>query len=187
MGTGTPTSGTQTLTLLPGNPDGGNSPVGFTLATLGTGSAPDTLYVEDTSSILKYSLISGTWVAKGSITIASIGSLSLEGLAVSVSNGTATLIASAGGGGATGGGTIWKATDSSGAGNTVSGSATSIVTASANEAFRGVAFVPSVPNGGDAPEAPFAVLLPVVGLGALGVAGLTVARRRRRNDATANA
>jgi hypothetical protein len=187
VGTGTPKSGTQSLTLLPGNPDGGNSPVGFALATLGTGSAPDTLYVEDTSSILKYSLISGSWVAKGSITLPAIGSLSLEGLAVSVNNGTATLFASAGGGGATGGGTIWKATDDTGAGNTVSGSATSIITASTDEAFRGVAFVPAVPNDGATPEAPFAVLLPVVGLGALGIGGLIVARRRRRNDATASA
>jgi hypothetical protein len=183
VGTGLPTSGTQTLTLLPGNPDGGNSPVGFALATLGAGPAPDTLYVADTASILKYSLVSGSWVAKGSISLPSIGSNTLEGLAVSVSNGAASLVASAGGGGAAGGGTIWTATDASGAGGTASGAATPVITAAANEAFRGVAFAPSGPPAG-APEAPFAILLPVIGLGAVGASALTVAVRRRRHAAS---
>jgi len=178
VGTGLPASGSQTLTLLPGSPDAGNAPVGFALVTLGAGPAPDTLYVGDTSSILKYGLSSGSWVAKGSISLPGIGSDTLEGLAVSVSGGTATLFATAGGGSSGGGGVLWKATDATGAGGTASGSATSVATASANESFRGVAFVPSGPPAG-APESPMAVLLPAAGVGALAVGWLTVARRRR--------
>jgi hypothetical protein len=182
VGSGLPTSGTQTLTVLPGNTDGSGSPNGFALATLGAGPGPDTLYVADASStpsIEKYSLVSGSWVAKGSISLPGNTGLTVEGLAVSVSGGTATLYVSGGGGGASGGGTVWKATDSTGAGNTVSGAATAIITASTNEAFRGVAFAPSAPPTA-APEAPAALLLPVVGLGALAVSGGVVTVRRRR-------
>jgi hypothetical protein len=185
VGTGLPTSGTQTLTLLAGSA----SAYGYAFVTLGSGSTPDTLYVADSTttagnaSILKFGLSSGTWVAEGSISVA-VGTLNLEGLAVSVSNGVATLFATSGAGTSTGGGSLYTATDSTGAGGTASGSAPSIATASANETFRGVAFVPGFTGAGTGtPEVPIAVVLPIAGALLLG-GTFYVSRRRSGNRAT---
>lgn len=168
VGSGLPTSGTQTLTLLPGNPDGGNGPYAFVLTTLGTGTTPDTLYIAEnnTGAILKFGLVSGSWVAEGSIT----GLSGLTGLTAYVSGGTATLFA-------TTPGTLYKAVDSSGAGGTLSGSATAIASAGTNEAFRGVAPVPT-PLPAQTPEVPFALALPVVSALLLGGSFYALHRRR---------
>jgi hypothetical protein len=182
LGTGLPTSGSPSLTLLAGSA----SAYSYAFVTLGSGSTPDTLYVADSTitsgnaSILKFGLSGGTWVAEGSISVP-VGTLNLEGLAVSVSSGTATLFATSGAGTSSGGGSLYKATDSSGAGANASGSATSIATAGANESFRGVAFVPSSTGVGTGlPEVPVVVVLPVAGALLLGGA-FYVTRRRQGN------
>jgi hypothetical protein len=183
VGSGLPSSGSPTFSLLPGSPDASGTPYAFALVTLGTGSTPNTLYVADGSSsapsILKFGLSSGTWVAEGSISVTVPSGDTLTGLAVSVSGSTATLFATAGGGGASGGGALFKTTDSTGAGGTASGSVTTpIATAASDEAFRGVALVPTASVGNGLPEAPFAVMLPL-GAVLIGATVFGLTRRRR--------
>ncbi len=167
IGTGLPTSGTQTATNLPGLPTNTGSPYQFAFADLSSAVAGmDTLYVADdtnnTTSILKYSLIGGTWTAEGSITAAGV-----RGLTLSVVGGNVDLYATSGGsGGPSGGGSLYSFVDTTGYGAAMSGSATSIASASTNEAFRGVAFAP-------VPEPSTALTL------AGGIAVLQLLRRRR--------
>ena len=135
VGVGTPITGGQTGTELPGLPDiAGND--GYFFADLGDGNGLATLYVANDSlgEILKYSLVSGSWTASGTITAAGV-----HGVTGVVSGGTVTLYAT----GTTGtDGTLYSFTDSTGYDGTVSGTATTLATAAANEAFRGVALAP---------------------------------------------
>lgn len=77
---------------------------------------------------------------------------------------------------ATNGVALLGATDSSGLGGTASGTAATLATAPANEAFRGVAFAPVTTPTPVVPEAPWAALLPVAAMAAL---GMTAFMRRR--------
>jgi hypothetical protein len=102
------------------------------------------LYVADDSSasnhggIQKWELINGSWTAEG---VAAPGS-SVRGI-TGLSDGTnVTLFAATGGGGATGGGSLYSFVDTTGALGVISGPADLIATAASNEAFRGVAFAP---------------------------------------------
>ena len=76
VGTGTPTTGPQSMTNLPGLPATGTSvnTDSFFFAKLNPmSSGVDTLYLTDQTAnagagqIDKYSLVAGTWVATGSI------------------------------------------------------------------------------------------------------------------------
>jgi len=94
------------------------------------------LYVANDSlgELLKYTLVSGSWTASGTITAAGV-----HGVTGVVSGTTVTLYAS----GTTGtDGTLYSFTDSTGYDGTVSGAASMMATAAANEAFRGVALAP---------------------------------------------
>ncbi|HVM67185.1 MAG TPA: hypothetical protein VMU14_20115, partial [Acidimicrobiales bacterium] len=139
VGSGLPTTSPQTITNLPGFPTSG-SPYQFVLVQLqaGGGTAPDTLYVaEDTTSggqLQKYSLVSGSWVATGTVAASAV-----RGLTASVSGTTVNLYGTTGGSTAAGGGSLYTFTDTTGYDGTISGSATTIATAAANEAFRGIA------------------------------------------------
>lgn len=140
VGTGTPTSGGQPITGLPGLPVTGGSPYAFYMADLDSGEAGvDTLYVADDSpgTIQKYNLVSGTWIARGSIT-----AVGARGLTGAVSGSTVNLYATSGGTGAAGGGALYSFADSTGYNGTVSGTTTAIATAAVNTAFRGIAFAP---------------------------------------------
>jgi hypothetical protein len=139
VGTGLPTSGTPTFTTLV---DGSIEPYGYALLSLGGGSAPDTLYTADqsTNSILKYSLVGGAWTAEGSIGLPA-GVTGIEGLTANDVNGQAQIYATANGSSSTSG-YLLSFTDTTGAGNQVSGIASQIATAPAGEAFRGIAFAP---------------------------------------------
>ena len=103
----------------------------------------DVCYIADDSAggILKYSVSGTTLTYQGKIT-----ATSARGLTGVAAGSTVTLFASTGGSGATGGGTIWKVTDTA-ANNAAPSTSTptSIVTASTNKAFRGIAFAPSGP------------------------------------------
>lgn len=144
VGNGTPTTTGQTIVNLPGYPTSG-SPYGFFFADL-TAAVPglDTLYVaEDTTAggqIQKYCLESGSWIARGTI-----GAAAVRGLTAVAGVSSVTLYATTGGGGASGGGTLYAITDASGYGNNASGSAATLAGASANTAFRGVALAPLAP------------------------------------------
>ena len=139
VGTGLPASGTPTFTTLI---DGSIEPYGYALLSLGGGSAPDTLYTADqsTNSILKYSLVGGAWTAEGSIGLPA-GVTGIEGLTANDVNGQAQIYATANGSSSTAG-YLLSFTDTTGAGNQVSGIASQIATAPAGEAFRGIAFAP---------------------------------------------
>jgi hypothetical protein len=140
VGTGTPTTGGQTITNLPGIPTS-IAPNGFFFADVPAGSL---LYVADDTTgggqIQKYSLVSGTWTANGSIAAATV-----RGITGTVSGSTVTLYATTSGAAGTSG-TLSAFTDTSGYNGAVSGSADSIATAASNEAFRGVALAPVNPN-----------------------------------------
>lgn len=183
VGTGLPTSGTQTDTPLitganlPANFD----PDQFAFATLGSGDTPDTLYVADgangastgPNAVEKYSLESGVWTATGSVTVPLA-----VGLAVSVSGGVAHLfVTGATSASAANNTVLYGITDSSGQGGTLSGTATQLATAPAGTDFKGLAFAP-VSTGENLPESPAVVVLPVVA--ALGLVGFVAFRRRRQ-------
>ncbi len=135
LGTGTPTSGAQTATLLPGTSSANASPYAFVLTDLSSAVAGnDTLYVADsTAGIEKFSLVNGTWTSNGTIAFSGV-----TGLTASVSNGTVTLFA-------TSPTSIDTLTDAGGynAALPAASALKTIATASANEAFRGVAFAPT--------------------------------------------
>ncbi len=136
VGTGLPTSGTQTPTLIAGSA----SPYGFFFADMST-SEPglDTLYLADDSAgqIKKFSKVSGVWSQTGSVTFTSA-----RGLTGVVSSSTVTLYATTGGSGATGGGSLVRVVDNKRYDGTQSGTVTPLATAGTDQVFRGVAFAP---------------------------------------------
>jgi hypothetical protein len=142
VGSGLPTSGTQTIANLP-FASAPKEPYAYSFLTLGLGSAPDTLYVaeNETGAVVKYGLSSGKWVAEGSVPVANV-----TGLTANDSNGTVSIFATSAGSSGTEG-KLYEITDSSGVGGTLSGSASLIATAPSDEAFRGVAFAPGTTIG----------------------------------------
>ncbi|MGO8862746.1 MAG: hypothetical protein ACLQRH_18580 [Acidimicrobiales bacterium] len=183
VGSGLPTSGTQTTTALVSSTNGPANlgPDQFALVTLGSGTTPDTLYVADGSNgatagepnaVEKYSLVSGAWVETGSIMVPLA-----VGLVASVVDGVASIyVTGATSSSAANNTVLYGITDSSGFDGTLSGSATTLATAPSGDDFKGLAFAPVTP-GAATPEASIAVALPVLGLVLLG--GAYVVYRRR--------
>ena len=139
VGTGTPTTTGQTTTNLPGYTTSTTSPYGFFFADLDAGVAGvDTVYVADdnaagggTGGIQKYSLVGGSWTSNGLIA----NTTGLRGL-TGVVSGTSVMLYITNPSG------LFTLTDTSGYNATISGSLSSITTAGANKAFRGVALAP---------------------------------------------
>jgi hypothetical protein len=174
IGSGLPTSGAS-QTVLPGL-DAGGSPYQFVLFhENGAGTAPDTAYVADTNvGIVKYVLSGGTWNLEGTVDFPGV-----SGLTGTFSGGVATLYATAPG-------SLVSLTDSTGDGAMAAGaSLTTLATADANEAFRGVAFAPTgtATPPASLPEVPDAALVPLAAAGILGAGWF--ARRRRQQPQTA--
>lgn len=133
VGPGTPTTGGQTTTNLPGFPITG-APEAFFFANITGGTV---LYVaDDAAGIEKFSLVSGSWVANGT---AGTGTDLYNGLTGTVSGGTVTLYATRKAS------EIASLVDSSGFNAALSGSPTLVATVGANEAFRGIALAPLSP------------------------------------------
>jgi len=132
VGTGLPTSGTPTTTLLPGL-TGASNAYAYVLLDRDAGVAGvDTLYVADqTAGLLKYSFNGTTWTARGSI------AGTLTGLTGVINGSSVDLYGTNGSGTA-----LLKFTDSAVFNANLSGSFTTLATAAANTAFRGVAFAP---------------------------------------------
>lgn len=142
VGTGKPTTSGQTITNLPGIPTAGLSPDAFAFADLSSSVAGvDTLYIADdaANAIKKFSLVSGSWVANGSVSATSV-----RGLALSlVGTGTVDLFGTSNGTS----GTLYGFVDTTGYNGTISGSASTLGSgASMNEAFRGIAVVVPEPS-----------------------------------------
>ncbi len=147
-----PMTGGQTTSNLPFE-SAPSEPYAFTLLTLGMGMAPDTMYVADdgVGEVVKYGLVGEKWVKEGSVAVANV-----TGLTANDFDGVVTIFATTSGSSGEGG-VLYKITDPSGLGGTLSGTAEEIATAPANEAFRGVAFTPGTTigsGGGTPPPAP---------------------------------
>lgn len=169
IGSGLPTTAGQTITNLPGFPITG-SPYGFFFADLNAGVAGvDTLYVADDTpgTIQKYSLVTGTWVANGTISMGTV-----RGLTGVVTGNSVTLYATAGLDSAR---TLQTLTDTAGYNANNNGTATTIKTAGTNTVYRGVALAPVSAPDPVVPEAPLSVLLPAT---MLALVGAIVAIRR---------
>jgi len=141
VGSGLPTTSGQVITNIPGFPTSG-SPYGFYFADLDA-SVPglDVLYVADDGvGLSKYSLVSNSWIAKGTVGTAADA---YRGLTAVVNSGTVTLYATRkGGSSAAGGGELVSLVDASGYDGAFAAAPTLLVTAAANTAFRGVALAP---------------------------------------------
>ncbi|MBA3936780.1 MAG: endonuclease/exonuclease/phosphatase family protein [Planctomycetes bacterium] len=134
VGNGVPTSSGQVITSLPGLPLSTGSPYAFALLDLDPAvPGADTLYVaDDSAGILKYCLIGTAWSPRGGAIAPGV-----RGLVASVAGGTVTIHA-------TSAGALFTYVDASGFGGFILGgsSATSLVAAATNTAFRGLAFTP---------------------------------------------
>ena len=130
VGTGTPKISGQTITGLPGVPTA-LTPYGFFFADLDASVAgPDVLYVaDDAGGLKKFSLVSGTWTATGSV------SGTYRGLTGTVNAGVVTLYV-------TGNSALMSISDNTGYNGTLSGSMTNVVNFPTNTVFRGIAFAP---------------------------------------------
>ena len=155
VGSGLPTSTSQTVTRLPGLTDTlCPSSYGFFFADLDAGvNGLDTLYIADDTTtaggrggIHKFSLVSGTWTANG---LVGVGADGYRGLTATVSGSTVTLYATRkGGSGAGGGGELVSVVDSTGYNATITATPTLLasVSSTSNMAFRGVAMAPVIPG-----------------------------------------
>lgn len=139
VGTGLPTAAGQTIANLPGFATSGGSPYGFFLADLDAGvPGVDTLYVaDDGGQIQKFCLVGGTWTAKGAVTASAV-----RGLTGKVNGTAVTLFGTTGAGTAAGGGSLYTVVDASGYNADLTAAVSTVATAAANTAFRGVAFAP---------------------------------------------
>ena len=140
VGTGTPTTSGQTITNLPGYPTSGGSPYGFFFADLDPGTpGVDVVYVaDDGGTILKYSLVSGTWTANGTIAVAAI-----RNLTGSVAGTTVTLFGATASTSSPYTSNLVTLTDATGYNATIAGTVTTLATiTSTSMAFRGIAFAP---------------------------------------------
>jgi hypothetical protein len=144
VGTGLPTTSGQSIVNLPDYPVTGN-PDAFFFADLDGSPGLDTLYVADDTTddgeIQKYSLVDGSWLASGVITAPYV-----HGLTGVVTGRSVTLYATGNGLMGTSG-TLYTYTDRSGYDGLVSDLATTLVTAFADQAFRGVALAPEAGAG----------------------------------------
>ena len=143
VGAGLPTTAGQTIVNLAGLPTSTGDPYGFYFADLTNSVAGlDTLYVADSTAgtIIKYCLVSGTWTSMGTISAPTI-----FGLTATVSGTTVTLFGATGSSAATGGGSIYTATDTAGYGAAPSVAAVTTIATLASgskEAFRGITLAP---------------------------------------------
>lgn len=148
VGTGLPTSGPQLSTAIPGLGATGTqpSPFAFFFADLSAAvPGSDTLYVanDDGQGLRKFSFVSGTWIASGSI---GGDADDYRGLTGVVSGNTVTLYATRHGGNtAAGGGELVSIVDASGYNAAINATPTLLATAATQTAFRGIALAPINP------------------------------------------
>ena len=146
VGTGLPTTASQTTTPLAGFPvTSGPSPYGFFFADLSsTVAGVDVIYVTDDRTtvdggIQKWSLVGGTWTLNGTITgaTATTAGAAIRGLGGQVSGTTVSLVGSSSSG-------IYLITDNAGYNAAPSSTVlpAAIATSVTNTAFRGIAFAP---------------------------------------------
>ena len=138
VGAGTPTTGPQTNTSLPGLPTTG-AMNGFFFADLDAGvSGVDTLYVSyQATGVTKYSLVGGVWTSNGNV---APPELTLTGLTGVVSGNSVTIFGTRST--STGPGVLYSIPDASGYNGAFAGTITTLATAGTNTTFRGLALTP---------------------------------------------
>lgn len=168
VGTGVPATSGQTIANISGiSSTNSASPYQFAFADLSSSVAGfDTLYVADdtsgTGGIQKFSLVGGTWTLNNTITVSNLRGLTLS---VDSGSGAVSLFATSGGTGiGTGGGSLYFLSDTTGYNVSMTGSLTTLATASTNTTFRGVAFTPGTTVNLAAVPEPTTTALGVVGL-----------------------
>jgi hypothetical protein len=151
VGSGLPTSGTQTATTLAtltGSGATGNAFIMFDLGAGPTQFGENTLYVANsasssanTTAIEKFSYTGTSWVNTGDISIGGIGNSTVGALGLTGETiaGSVVLYGTSSNGG---NGTIFDFTDSTGYDGTVSGTAATLAIAGTDQAFRGIVVVP---------------------------------------------
>jgi hypothetical protein len=162
LGTGLPTAGSQTATLIAPS----TNPYAFLFADLNAAiGGVDTLYVaNDALGIQKFSKqASGTWSFNSVVAAASVRGLT----GYANANGTVSLFATSDTG-AAGGSKLYSLTDNGGYNGNLIGTLTTLATAGTNTVFRGVTMAPAVPE-------PQTYGLALVGLALVG--GLRLRRR----------
>jgi hypothetical protein len=127
VGSGLPTSGAQTLTKLTTD---GVSVTNFSILDLNGDGSADTMYTVG-DDVRKFWFNGTSWVSKGIVT----GVASPDDICAQVINGQVNVFVTNAIG-------VYKLTDTSIFGQTISGSFSSFITAGTNEQFRGVAAVP---------------------------------------------
>lgn len=137
VGTGMPTANTQTLTPLAGLPTTEIVRQFVFLSTAGNTNYDLFYGVTESNKLMKYKLVSGNWVAKGSVTIGSVVSLTgkmvgadaeLYSTTLNTSNFASTLV---------------KVQDADAVNSTLATNVVNVIaTAAANTYFKGVAFAP---------------------------------------------
>jgi hypothetical protein len=150
VGSGLPTTSGQTIANLPFS-SAPKEPYAYSFLVLGMGPSPDTMYVadEEAGAVVKYGLVAGKWTNEGSVTVADV-----TGVTANDANGVVSIFATSSGSSGEGG-ALYKITDTSGLNGTLSGAASLIASAPADEAFRGVAFAPgTIVGSGGAPPPP---------------------------------
>jgi hypothetical protein len=151
VGTGIPTTTSNTSTNLTGFPTSTNSPYAFFFADLEPSVAGvDTVYVADDGSagtalsnggIKKFSLVSGTWTFNGNFPGGgAVAASSFIGVTGSVSGTQVTLYATR-----NTGGQLVRYVDNTGYNVAPTSAPTLLATAASNTAFRGVALAPVQP------------------------------------------
>jgi len=151
VGTGIPTTTSNTSTNLTGFPTSTNSPYAFFFADLEPSVAGvDTVYVADDGSagtalsnggIKKFSLVSGTWTFNGNFPGGgAVAASSFIGVTGSVSGTQVTLYATR-----NTGGQLVRYVDNTGYNVAPTAAPTLLATAASNTAFRGVALAPVQP------------------------------------------
>lgn len=145
IGSGLPESAGQAVVNLPGYTTATGSPYQYFFVDLNASEpGPDVLYVaDDTQGILKWSKVSGTWVANGLVGSAAESYRGLAGYKNPADNSVVMFAARRGGNGGSGGGELVTLTDNTGYNvNIGTPTVTLLATAATNQAFRGVAMAP---------------------------------------------
>lgn len=152
VGTGLPTTGSQTLRESFGTQGLSNAYNSFALARLGTGTSwngtgYDTIYAVDNnnaagSSVQKWSFDGTSWMAAGNISLSGVNHIAIRqnsaaSVDLFVTTQTPTVLTLS---------TIQVLTDTTGFGNSLSGSFNTILTGTGNEGFLGIAYYTPVPE-----------------------------------------